>query len=460
MKLLIEKISFKQMWFLAIGAFAIQFVLVLELLNSSLLLRFLGVSEKKISLLLLVVPCSALIIHPLIGFISDATLSRYGRRVPFLAGCTGVSCIALGGLLVVKSVNPCVLLLILLNCSINGCLECMRALIGDITPQEQKTTLFAVQALACGVGGSLAAILPWYLNSLHIFINAGATADQSTPLIKVTLFISALVLVYCMVKMLSQIHEREFIDFEVNPAATSLSFAWKDISLAPLLILRRVIAASGELYANLVHLPQIIREFFLIQCLTWAAFFIKVVYLGMALAQQVFGLPPGVTVATNHNFRQLLEQGSLEAGICIAISQLSSMAYILLLPQLVRRFSAYKLHALALLVGGLSLMSMLFFTKIELIYTSAIGLGIVLGSVMTIPYALITAQLPAEKMGTYLGIFNITTAIPQILCGLLIGFINDYLFWGHAVLSIFLGGILYFIAGILLWRRQIPAVIS
>lgn len=173
------------------------------------------------------------------------------------------------------------------------------------------------------------------------------------------------------------------------------------------------------------------------------------IYMGIALAQHIFHLPVRVNVSLNPTYKHLLELGAVENNICFGIYQLVSMIYIFILPYLMRFISPYKVHAFSLLAGALGLISVSFTTTIEGAYIAMLGIGIVWGSVLIVPYTIITSALSHEKMGVYLGIFNMTNTIPQIICGIVVGFINDTIFFGHAILTIFLAGVLLFIAGLI-----------
>jgi len=431
-------LNLKQLFYLSLAGFGLQIASTLEMNNTSGIFKFLGASDKQVGLLWLIPPISGLLIQPILGQLSDLTTTKYGRRVPYIFIGMVLSCISLFFLPFSYSLAVTTMLILVLNCSINAATEGMRALIGDITPKEQKPSAFAWQSVFGGIAAMLASLIPWFLDSLGIFIK---NTNNLPITLKISLIVGSYVLFHTVWTMLRQIKESDFIAPALHEEVPANKFML-------LFILFK------ELIANIVNMPSVIKRFFLIQIFTWSGMFCVWLYFTIAIAQHVFGLPTDADIQANPVYHQIMEKGVVETNISFGIYQAFSVLYVIILPRLARMFSPYKVHAVSLITGAVSLILIVFFREMWLIYIAMLGLGVFWGSLCTMPYAIISAEIPSEKMGTYLGIFNITITVPQIICGLFIGFIDQYIFLNHAIFAILLGGGLIMTAGILLFRQE------
>ncbi|MFN7094217.1 MAG: MFS transporter, partial [Burkholderiales bacterium] len=424
---------------LSMGAFGLQLASTLEMNNTSGLFKLLGANDKTVSLLWLIAPLTGLIIQPVLGQISDLSYTKYGRRIPYVFVGMLLSCLSLFLIPFSSSLAFTAILILILSCSVNAATEALRALVGDITPTSQKATAFSWQSVFSGIAAMLASLVPWALESMHILVKS--TTANSIPLIlKISFVLGAYILFHSVAAMVREIKELG-IKNGTNQLGTRNFFSLIGVIFK-------------ELFINILHMPTVIKRFFLIQIFTWAGVFCLWIYFSIALAQHIFNLPANADIMSNLYYHQLMEKSIVEAGICFGIYQASSVLYVMILPKLVKIFPPYKIHASSLLIGAISLILMILVKKMLFVYIFMIGVGMFWGSLATMPYAIISAELPPEKMGTYLGIFNITITIPQIICGLFIGFINQYLFFNHAIFTILLAGILIGIAGVILFRQE------
>lgn len=437
-------LNYTHLFYLSIAAFGIQFATALEMNNTSGFFKFLGATDKQVGFLWLIAPITGLVVQPVLGQFSDVTNNKYGRRIPYIFGCMVLACITLLMMAFSGSVWLTAFTLIILDCAINGATESLRALVGDIAPNEQKHTAFAWQAVFSGVGAMVGSLLPWFLESTHIFAKTGEVDTKIPVIMKIAFMIGCYALFKSVWAMVKKIKEKEFIEYGTEPDSLSIKRNHFEF----------IINVFRELTHSLKHMPYVIRRFFLIQIFTWAALFCLWLYFGIALAQHLYGLPAGANVLGNPVYQRMLEKGFVEEGICFGIYQSFSIIYVLTLPKLARIISPYKIHAASLLIGGISLISVIFLKDIWLIYYAMLGLGVLWGSIVTMPYSIISAAIPPEKMGTYLGVFNITITVPQIACGLFIGIINEKIFFGHAIFTILLSGIFLTIAGIILFNQE------
>lgn len=432
-------LNYKQLFYLSIGAFGLQIATTLVMNNTSVLFKFLGATDQQVSLLWLIAPLTGLIIQPILGQLSDLTEIKYGKRIPYILGGTLVTCVALLVLAFSENLTLTVCLILILSCSINASSESMRALVGDITPKKQKSSAFAWQAIFSGVGAIIASLIPWFLSKLDFLSQIDNTKIPIT--LKILMFFAAYVIIHSIWIMIKNIKEKNFVetnqDIQNNTSFFTLFLQiWQ------------------KLFDNLKNIPEVIRKFFIVQIFTWAGIFCIWLYFSLALAQHIFGLPPDVNISTNTNYQAILQKSLIQSNICFGIYQVSSVLYLLILPKLIDRFSAPKIHAISLLIGAASLSAIIFVYNMWNIYFLMIGVGVLWGSLITVPYTIISADLPSSKMGTYMGIFNVTITVPQIICGLIIGLINKYIFFNHAIFCIFLAGIMISVAGFILLKQE------
>jgi len=441
----IVPLSTLQLFYLALGGFGVQFSISCVMNNASGLFKLLGVMDTMISLLWLIAPLSGLFIQPVMGQFSDLVNTRYGKRSPFIFVGMLLSVSSLIILVFLEWIWCYVLAILLLNCSINCINEALRSLIGDLTAKEQRITAFAWQTALGGVGAMFASMAPWLLESIGIFVAPDASHLKIPIVMKITFLLSAIILFKTIMRMLRNVQE------PVEPSSINtdegdfiyLSRSFKFIRLI-----------LSELLNNLTNVPRVIKKYFLVQCFVWAGMFCVWLYLGIAIAQHIYGLPVTANVEENLAYKQLLHEGMVTAGILIAIYQATSIPCVIILPMLTRKFSADKIHASSLLVGSFSLLVIVITNNLIYIYIAMVGMGVMWGSLCTLPYVSITSGLPSGKMGTYLGIFNMTVTIPQIICGMSIGFINKYVFFNHAINTIGLASLMLAIAGIILIDQE------
>lgn len=433
-------LTYKQLFYLSVASLGLQAAGTFEVNNASGLFKFLGASDQQVGWLWLIPPVTGLIVQPVLGQVSDLVDTRYGKRMPFIYGGALLTSLCLVVLSFSEALWLTAALVLFLSCSINCATEGLRSLLGDITPNRQKSKAFAWQAIFGALGAMLAGAIPWLLNSAHIFVKPSETGYQIPVVLKVSFFIGAVIIFQTASAMMRQIHEKDWPQPE--PARTGRSLPKFFATLC------------RELYINLRRTPPVIKRMFVVQVLTWAGLFCVWIYFGLALAQTIYGLPPGADVASNPQYQSLLTKGVIQSGICFAIYQFVGVLYTLALPPLAERFDPNRVHAVSLLAGAVTLVSMLFLRDIWAVYVAMLGLGLFSGSLNTLPYAIVAAEVPANKMGACLGIFNITITVPQILCGLVIGPLNRAVFGNRAIYVIALAGVLIGAAGLLLLRQQ------
>lgn len=436
-------LSIKQLFNLAVCAFGIQFAGALMMSNMSSVYRFLGAVGGELPHLWLAAPISGLLIQPLIGQLSDDTLTRYGKRRPyiFVWGVIAFSCFA--AITLVNHLWVAALLFWGIGCSINGITEALRALVADVAPNSQKTQAFSWQTILAGIGATLAGILPWFLervqpNAIH---NKLFNFNVIPFSIQLSFILGGSILLVCMLWTIYRTKEKP---------ATHIEILRRQHQQNKKKFLKRIYRFFREIILSIKKTPEVIRKFVIIQIFTWVGMFTMWLYLTLAIAEHIYGLIPEATVVNHPDYAALLESSTIETDIYYGIYQFVSILYAIFIFFIGSKISAKLMHGVSLIVGAMGLIMIGLVHHDIFLLLSAVAVGIMWGSIMTLPYAIVTAGVPRSKIGVYLGIFNITITLPQIFCGLFLGYIHTYIFHGSAMDDIFFAGFSIFIAGGLL----------
>jgi len=442
----IKPLNLFQLISLGICAFGVQFISSLQMANTSSVYKFLGATSSSLPFLWLAAPITGMIMQPLIGQLSDDTSTRFGKRRPYLLGWAIITFTCLCLLPFSTTVLMAALLFWLIGCSLNGCMESMRALAGDIAPNEQKTTAFAWQTILSGIGAAVAALLPWILE--HFITAEKIFSYNALPFaVQLSFFLGAFILIACIFWVCWAIQEK---------VPTHSELLKKQHQQKKINFFRLVYHLFQQIFVSIKKTPPVIRRFVPTQIFTWTGIFIIWLYFSMALAQHVYGLPVGVVVTGNKGFEAILTESTVDTGFYFGIYQFVSVLYAMLLPSLSQKIPSRLLHGISLIIGALSLILFSLVHHWLLISLCMVGVGIMWGSVTVLPVAIVAAEIPRTKMGIYLGIFNITVTLPQIAVGFLLGPITAYLFQGHTIYTIILAGISLMIGGLLMVQQVIP----
>ncbi len=433
--------NLREIFNLAICAFGIQFATALQMANMSSIYKLLGAASSELSYLWLAAPISGLLVQPLVGQLSDSTESRFGKRIPYIFVWGLLACISLLMMSFSSTLLMAAILMWLLDCSINGCTEILRALTADIIPNSKKSTAFAMQTAFAGIGAGIAATLPWLLEKKSYFTAITASQYLIPLSIKYSFITGSLVLLICVTYLLFTIKEKPSIS---TPRMVRKSNQTKGDNS------KKIILFFKEIIFNIWHMPNVIKNLYLVQILTWTGLFCLFLYFSIAIANRYFHVPSGIPLEHHFQFSRLFTKGIEWAGLCYGIYQFVSVIYAFLLPKIAEKTSTRFAYGISLICGALGMISIGFFSSPEYLIISMLGIGMMWGGVMTMPYAIISAELPKNKMGVYLGIFNITITFPQILAGLFLGIITSKIFHNNAIYTLMMGGVLILFSGVLM----------
>ena len=478
-----------QIWNMCFGFLGIQMGFALQNANVSRIFQSLGADIEDIPILWIAAPVTGLLVQPVVGYLSDRTWNRLGRRRPFfLAGAV------LASLALIWMPNSSALwiaagMLWIMDASLNICMEPFRALVGDMLPDRQRTLGFAMQSFFIGVGAVLASALPWILANWFEVSNT-APAGELPPSVRYSFYVGggALFLAVAWTILRTREYPPEVLAAQAGASvdgegeASALATAdlrfdgsallWGGGGLALLALLalsgldpqlyilaggllvfagtqlacawlqRRGRTGSGfyQVIGLMKVMPRTMRQLAVVQFLSWFGLFALWIYATPAVTAYHFGSSDPHTKAYN--------EGADWVGVLFASYNLFAALAAIAIPLMAARIGRHRTHLVNLLIGGVGLASIALIDNPSLLLLSMVGVGVAWASILSVPYALLSSALPASHMGVYMGIFNFFIVIPQILAATLLGFLVRVLFDGEAIYALVLGGVLMALAGV------------
>ncbi len=426
--------SFMQIVYMCLGFFGIQFGWSLQMGNMSAIYSRLGATEAQIPMLWLAAPVTGLLVQPIIGYFSDRTWCRLGRRRPYFLGGAIFSVFALFLMPQATAIWMAVIALWILDTAVNVSMEPFRAFVGDILPEEQRKTGYAMQSVMIGAASVIAYCLPQILTSLGVSTQSPLGHIPAT--VRYSFYIGAVVL---LVAILATVLTTP----EYPPADMQAFKAMQKQAADPLRSLK-------EMGSAMLSMPKTMRQLAVVQFFTWAAFMIMWVYFTPGIAQSVFHAQPGTPA---------YETAANWGNICFAIYSAVAFVFAFALLWLAKHFSAKKIHLFCLAVGGVGLGILgtsligVQFSKISLV-VPMVCVGIAWSSILSMPYAMLSNAIAAEKMGFYMGVFNFFIVIPQICVNVLFGPIMKHILHNNAIAAVGIGGISLLLAAAFMLRVQ------
>jgi maltose/moltooligosaccharide transporter len=405
-----KQLSFWQILTMNFGFFGVQFSFGLQQSNMSAIYRYLGANEAELPMLWLAGPVTGLIVQPVIGAISDGTWSpKFGRRKPFFLIGALIASLALIAMPFSSSIWMAASLLWILDAANNIALEPYRAFVSDKLPKKQYSIGFLMQSFFTGLGSIMSNFTPVILVSFGI-LALSDTMDNGVPVSTYWAFgigaIASIGTILVTVLTTSEYPptEEELAVINANKAkGNTFSRTLKEIKEA------------------FMKMPKTMRQLIPVMFFSWYAMFCYWQYLTSALSLSLFDTLDQNTPFFNQ--AQLLT-GNLNGTyniICVLIA-------FPMIP-IARKLGAKNLHFISLLLGGIGLMIMPFLNDTDILFTIPLGsgipvsqiylfsfgLGITWASMMAMPYQMLAASIPSDKMGIYMGIFNMFIVIPMII---------------------------------------------
>lgn len=417
-----SNLSFWQLWNISFGFFGVQIAYSLQSANISRIFATLGADPHNLSFFWILPPLMGMIVQPLVGKYSDRTWCRLGRRIPYLfigsiiaiivmcllpnAGNFGLT---IGGAMIFGLVA-----LMLLDTSINMAMQPFKMLVGDMVNEEQKTKAYSIQSFLCNAGSLVGYIFPF----LFAWIGLANTAPegQIPDTVKYSFYIGAAILILCVL----------FTTFKVKEMPPKEYAEFHNIDLNA-----EKAKKSPNFLQLLKNAPSTFWTVGLVQFFCWAAFLYMWTYTNGAIADTVWD----TTDVASEGY----QTAGNWVGVLFAIQAIGSLLWALVIPKFKSIKTAY---IVSLLIGAAGFASVFFIHDKYLLFISFALIGVVWAAMLAIPFSILTNSLKGDHIGTYLGLFNCTICLPQIVAAACGGLLLKLL--GGAQVSMFL------VAGVLL----------
>jgi len=427
---------------MSFGFLGIQFGFALQGGFMSRIFQTLGAEKDSIPMLWLAAPLTGLIVQPIIGYMSDRTWSpRWGRRKPYFLMGAILSTVTLFFMPHSPYLWMAAGFLWILDASINISMEPFRALVADKLPENQRTYGFVIQTLIIGIGTWVASNLPWFVSKLGV--SNAAPAGVIPMSVKVAFTIGAIVFIASILYTI-------FTTSEYPPENMEEFNAEKN----------KKNSFFSDMKENIGKMPSTMRRLGIIQFFSWFAFFTMWSMSTPALTEHVFKTPAPDMSNFNledENDKLLYETqntafqtSSNTLGSYMGVYGLSSMVFALLLTFYSSKLKVNRkwLHLISLILGGIGFLIMKYIPDPSYLIYSYILIGISWGSILSMPYAMLSSTLDPKKMGVFMGLFNMFIVIPQIIAA--IGGINLFssFLGSDAINSMTLAGISLILAGL------------
>jgi maltose/moltooligosaccharide transporter len=485
------RLSFWDIWNMSFGFLGIQIGFALQNANVSRIFETLGAKVEDIPILWVAAPVTGLLVQPIVGYFSDRTWNRLGRRRPYFLGGAILASLALVAMPNSPALWAAAGMLWIMDASINISMEPFRAFVGDNLPSAQRTTGFAMQSFLIGTGAVAASMLPWVLTNLFGVSNE-APSHVIPDSVRWSFYLGAVVFFLAVLWTVIRSKEyspEEMASFEENRVreglvreqrtpSEGLAHSTRQTRLgAAFLLVGAALStwlASRELYQVMIlsiglgvaglllivsglmqraghtengfvtilndfqDMPHTMRQLAWVQFFSWFALFAMWIYTTAAVTSHLYHTTDSATALYN--------EGANWVGVGFAAYNGIAAVVAFLLPVVARRTSRKITHALCLVCGALGLASVYALPDPQYLLGSMVGVGIAWASILSMPYSILTGSLPPSKLGYYMGVFNFFIVIPQIVAAAVLGFIVGRFFGGEAIYALLIGGASFVVA--------------
>ena len=396
-----RNLTFWQMWNLSFGFFGVQIAYALQSANISRIFATLGADPHQLSFFWILPPLMGMIVQPLIGKWSDRTWCRMGRRKPYLlvgaivavlvmlflpnAGSLSFSSRLLLGLNGAMWFG--LFSLIFLDTSINVAMQPFKMMVGDMVNEDQKGKAYSIQSFLCNAGSFVGYLFPIFFTWIGIANTApeGVVPDS----VKWSFYIGALILILCVLYTFAKVKE-------MNPQEYA-EFHGIDLQ-------KQQEQKHEGIFSLLAHAPKAFWTVGLVQFFCWSAFLYMWTYTNGSIASTVWG----TTDAASEGY----QAAGNWVGVLFAVQAVGSMLWALLIPRFRSHRSAY---IVSLVLGAIGFISVFFVHDQYALFVSFLLIGAAWAAMLALPFTILTNSLTGEHMGEYLGLFNCTICLPQII---------------------------------------------
>jgi len=413
-------LSFWKLWNISFGFFGVQIAYALQSANISRIFATLGADPHNLSYFWILPPLAGIIVQPIIGSASDKTWTRFGRRIPYLFIGSLIAVLVMCllpnagsfGMAISTAMIFGLISLMFLDTSINMAMQPFKMLVGDMVNEKQKGLAYSIQSFLCNAGSLMGYLFPFLFT--WIGINNVAAKGTVPDSVIYSFYIGSAILMLCVIYTSVKVKEMPPKEFEEFHGITADEKQEKT-----------------DFISLLKHAPKVFWTVGLVQFFSWAAFMYMWTYTNGAIADTVWN-------TTNVQNAGYQEAGNW-VGVLFAVQAIGSVLWAVILPLFKSRKLAYSL---SLLLGGCGFVSTLFFTDQYLLFISYLLIGCAWAAMLAMPFTILTNSISGKNMGAYLGLFNGTICIPQIVAAVVGGGILHLVGGKHINMLVLAGALL------------------
>lgn len=414
----LPRLPFSQLFNLSFGFFGVQIAYALQSANISRIFSTLGADPHDLSYFWILPPLMGILVQPIIGVLSDRTWTRFGRRIPYLfvgaliavlvmcllpnAGSFGMT---VGVAMIFGLVS-----LMFLDTSINIAMQPFKMMVGDMVNEEQKTTAYSIQSFLCNAGSLVGYLFPIFLTWLAV--SNTAEKGQVPDTVIYSFYGGAAILILCVI----------YTTLKVKEYPPQLYNEYHNITADKVDDQSNASKKSPNILRLLIDAPSTFWTVGLVQFFCWAAFMFMWTYTTGSIAAHVFDAPTvvkGSSVILDTTSHAYNEAGNW-VGVLFAVQAIGSVLWATVIPL----FKNQKfIYALSLLLGAVGFASIYLIHDQYLLFISFALIGCAWSAMLALPFTILTNSLKGGHMGTYLGLFNGTICLPQIVAAVLGGLV-------------------------------------
>ena len=405
--------SFWQLWNISFGFFGVQIAYALQSANISRIFSTLGADPHNLSYFWLLPPLAGIIVQPFVGSWSDRTWTRWGRRIPYLFIGSLIAVIVMCllpnagsfGMAVGTAMIFGLFSLMFLDTSINMAMQPFKMMVGDMVNTKQKGLAYSIQSFLCNAGSLVGYLFPYIF--AWIGIQNVAAQGVIPDSVIYSFYIGALILILCVIYTTVKVKEyppKEYAEYHGITEETKKE--------------------KTNMLKLLVKAPKAFWTVGLVQFFCWFAFMFMWTYTNGSIAANVFDAPT-VTNVVDGVEKLVLDTTSTQyqeaanwVGVIFAVQAIGSVLWAVVIPMFKNRKLIY---ALSLVLGGIGFISIYFVHNQYALFLSFLLIGCAWAAMLALPFTILTNALTGGHMGTYLGLFNGTICVPQIVAAALGG---------------------------------------
>ena len=420
-------LSFWQLWNLSFGFFGVQIAYSLQSANISRIFATLGADPHNLSYFWILPPLMGMIVQPIVGVASDRTWTKLGRRIPYLLIGSVISVIVMAllpnagsfSLTISAAMIFGLVALMLLDTSINMAMQPFKMLVGDTVNEKQKGKAYSIQSFLCNAGSLVGYLFPIIFTFIGIS-NVAAPGVVPDSVIY-SFYCGAIILILCVLYTVLKVKEmppKEYAEFHGIEEKTSKE-------------------KTSNLLTLLGKAPSAFWSVGLVQFFSWAAFMYMWTYTNGGIAETIWNTTDAKSAA--------YQEAGNWVGVVFAVQAVGSVIWAMVIPS----FKSYKTaYFVSLVLGAIGFISTMFIHNQYLLFIPYLLIGCAWAAMLALPFTLLTNALKGDNMGAYLGLFNGTICLPQIVAAVLGGVLFKFIAGGSSIAMLGVAGVLLLFAAV------------